>query len=127
MTKDPVVQALSRAVSNQKPKPGLILHPGRGSQCCAHDYPKILAQFGMRPPMGRKGDCRDNPPMGSFWGTLENELAHHRQYPTRHQAKQEVTEYIEAFYNRQRKQARLGFLPPVAFAKQYFNKLMNVA
>ena len=65
--------------------------------------------------------------MESFWGTLKNELVHHRNYPTRHQAKQEIIEYIEAFYNRQRKQARLGFLSPVAFAKQYFNNLLNVA
>jgi len=127
MTKDLVIQALFRAVSNQKPKPGLILHSDRGSQYCAHDYQKILAQFGMRPSMSRKGDCWDNAPMESFWGTLKNELVHHRQYSTRFQAKQEITEYIKAFYNRQRKQARRGFLSPVAFTKQYFNKLMNVA
>jgi putative transposase len=58
---------------------------------------------------------------------LKKELVHHRQYSTRYQAKQEITEYIEIFYNRQRKQARLGFLSPVAFTKKYFNKLMNVA
>ena len=127
MTKDLVIQALFRAVRNQKPKPGLILHSDRGSQYCAHDYQKVLVQFGMRPSMSRKGDCWDNSPMESFWGTLKNELVHHRQYSTRYQAKQEITEYIEIFYNRQRKQARLGFLSPVAFTKQYFNKLMNVA
>ena len=127
MTKDLVIQALFRAVRNQKPKPGLILHSDRGSQYCAHDYQKVLVQFGMLPSMSRKGDCWDNSPMESFWGTLKNELVHHRQYSTRYQAKQEITEYIEIFYNRQRKQARLGFLSPVAFIKQYFNKLMNVA
>ena len=68
-----------------------------------------------------------NAPMESFWDTLKNELVHHRQYLTRHQAKQEITEYIEIFYNRQRKQARLGFLSPAAFTKQYSIKLMNVA
>ena len=127
MTKDPVIQALFRAVRNQKPKPGLILHSDRGSQYCAHDYQKVLVQFDMRPSMSRKGDCWEDSPMESFWGTLKNELVHHRQYSTRYQAKQEITEYIEIFYNRQRKQARLGFLSPVAFTKQYFNKLMNVA
>ena len=127
MTKDLVIQALFRAVRNQKPKPGLILHSDRGSQYCAHDYQKVLVQFDMRPSMSRKGDCWDNSPMESFWGTLKNELVHHRQYSTRYQAKQEITEYIEIFYNRQRKQARLGFLSLVAFTKQYFNKMMNVA
>ena len=98
MTKDLVIQALFRAVRNQKPKPGLILHSDRGSEYCAHDYQKVLVQFGMLPSMSRKGDCWDNSPMESFWGTLKNELVHHTNYPTRHQAKQEITEYIEVFY-----------------------------
>lgn len=127
MTQDLVIQALFRAVSSQKPALGLVLHSDRGSQYCAHDYQKVLVQFGMRPSMSRKGDCWDNAPMESFWGTLKNELVHHRNCPTRHEAKQEITEFIEVFYNRQRKQARLGFLSPVAFTKQYFTKLINVA
>jgi hypothetical protein len=48
--------------------------------------------------MSRKGDCWDTPPMGSFWGTLKNELVRHRDYPTRHQAKQGIAEYTEVFY-----------------------------
>jgi putative transposase len=59
--------------------------------------------------------------MESFWGTLKNELVHHRQFKTRQEAIQEITEYIEVFYNRQRKQARLGYLPPVAFTQRYNN------
>jgi putative transposase len=81
----------------------------------------------MRPSMSRKGDCWDNAPMESFWGTLKNELVHHRKYLTRQQAKKEIAEYIELFYNRQRKQARLGFLSPVAFTKKYFMNLMKMA
>ena len=61
--------------------------------------------------------------MESFWGTLKNELIHHRRYRTRAQAIQEITEYIEIFYNRQRKQARLGYLSPAAFMRQYYEKL----
>jgi putative transposase len=127
MTQDLVIKALFRAVSSQKTKPGLILHSDRGSQYCALDYQKILAQFGMRPSMSRKGDCWDNAPMESFWGTLKNELVHHRKYLTRQQAKKEIAEYIELFYNRQRKQARLGFLSTVAFTKKYFMNLMKMA
>lgn len=127
MTQDLVIQALFRAASNKKPAPGLVLHSDRGSQYCAQDYQTILAQFGMKPSMSRKGDCWDNAPMESFWGTLKNELVHHRTYPTRRQAKEEITEYIEVFYNRQRKQARLGFLSPAAFTKQYFTNLMKIA
>lgn len=57
--------------------------------------------------------------MESFWGTLKNELVHHRQFRTRQQAIQEIAEYIEVFYNRQRKQARLGYLSPAAFTQRY--------
>jgi putative transposase len=74
----------------------------------------------MIPSMSRKGSCWDNAPRESFWGTLKTELVHHRQFATRDQARQEITEYIEIFYNRMRKQARLGFLSPAAFIHNYY-------
>ena len=120
MTKNLVMQALFRGVSAKRPGQGLIHHSDRGSQYCAHDYQKMLLQFGMTPSMSRQGNCWDNAPMESFWGTLKNELVHHRHYRTRAQAIQEITEYIEIFYNRQRKQARLGYLSPAAFTQQYY-------
>jgi len=58
--------------------------------------------------------------MESFWGTLKSELVHQRRYETREQARQEITEYIEIFYNRQRRHSRLGNLSPAAFAQQYY-------
>jgi putative transposase len=58
--------------------------------------------------------------MESFWGLLKNELVHHRRFTPREQAQQEITEYIEIFYNRMRKQARRGYLSPAAFTKQYY-------
>lgn len=122
ITKNLAMQALFRGVSTKRPAKGLIPHSDRGSQYCAHDYQKLLKQFGMAASMGRKGDCWGNAPMGSFWGTLKNELVHHRRYLTRAQAIQEITEYIEIFYNRQRKQARLGYLSPVAFTQRYYAK-----
>lgn len=123
MTKNLVMQALFRGVSARRSVKGLILHSDRGSQYCAHDYQKLLEQFGMTASMSRKGDCWDNAPMESFWGTLKNELVHHRRYRTRAQAIREITEYIEIFYNRQRKQARLGYLSPAAFMRRYYEKL----
>ena len=124
MTQSLVAQALFRAVTNKRPAKGLVLHSDRGSQYCAHDYQKLLTQFGMTVSMSRKGDCWDNAPMESFWGTLKNELVYHKQFPTRQQAIQEITEYIEVFYNRQRKQARLGYLSPAIFTQQYYKKLL---
>ena len=127
MTKNLVMQAVFRAVSGRKIDKGLILHSDRGSQYCAHEYQALLTQFGMQASMSRKGDCWDNAPMESFWGSLKNELVHHRQYRTRADAKREISEYIEIFYNRQRKQARLGYLSPVAFTQQFYIQKLNAA
>lgn len=124
MTQSLVAQTLFRAVANKRPAKGLVLHSDRGSQYCSHDYQKLLNQFGMTVSMSRKGDCWDNAPMESFWGTLKNELVYHKQFATRQQAIQEITEYIEVFYNRQRKQARLGYLSPAKFTQQYYKKLL---
>ena len=120
MTKNLVSQSLFRAVAAKKPVPGLIHHSDRGSQYCSHEYRKLLDQFHMRASMSGKGDCYDNAPMESFWGTLKNELIHHRRYGTRREAIREITEYIEVFYNRQRRQARLGYLSPAAYERQFF-------
>lgn len=122
MTTNLVSQALFRAVAAKRPAKGLIHHSDRGSQYCSHTYQKQLQQFGMQASMSRKGDCWDNAPMESFWGSLKNELVHHRRFATREQARREITEYIEIFYNRIRKQARLGYLSPAAFSQQYYAK-----
>lgn len=76
----------------------------------------------MNASMSRRGNCYDNAPMESFWGTLKNELVHHSRYRTRQEAMQEITEYIEVFYNRQRRQKRLGYLSPAAYEKQFYEK-----
>lgn len=120
MTKTLVMQALFGAVALKRPGPGLILHSDRGSQYCSHDYQAMIKQFGMNTSMSRKADCYDNAPMESFWGSLKNELVHHCRFATREEARKAITEYIEIFYNRQRKQARLGYLSPAAFTQQFF-------
>jgi putative transposase len=124
MTKDIGMRALFRATSTKRPAKGLALHSDRVSQYCAHDYQKMLKQFGMISSMSRKADCWDNAPMASFWGTLKNGLVNHRRYHTRGQAMVEITEYIKIFYNRQCKQARLGYLSLAAFTQRYYaNKI----
>ena len=125
MTKNLVCQSLFRAVAAKGPVPGLIHHSDRGCQYCSEEYRKLLNQFHMRASMSRKGNCYDNAPMESFWGTLKNELVHHRRYRTRREAIQEITEYIEIFYNRQRRQARLGYLSPAAYERQFYE--MSIA
>lgn len=120
ITKNLVSQSLFRAVAAKRPGAGLIHHSDRGSQYCAHEYRRLMNQFKMRASMSRKGDCYDNAPMESFWGTLKSELVHHSRYKTREQAIREITEYIEVFYNRQRRQARLGYLSPAVYERQFY-------
>ena len=120
MSQKLVMQALFRAVAAKRPGKGLIHHSDRGSQYCSHAYQKLLRQFGIQVSMSRKGDCWDNAPMESCWGSLKTELVHHCHFATREQARCVITEYIEIFYNRIRKQARLGYLSPAAFTLQYY-------
>ena len=126
MTKNLVSQSLFRAVAAKRPAPGLIHHSDRGSQYCALEFRKLLVQFGMHASMSGKGNCYDNAPMESFWGTLKTEHVFHRQYETRQQAMREIAEYIELFYNRQRRQKRLDYLSPAAFERRYY-ELKRVA
>jgi transposase InsO family protein len=119
MTTELVIQALGAAVWAKRPRPGLIHHSHRGSQYCAQDYQAQVRQCGMTASMSRRGNCDDNAPMESFWGTLKNELVHHRRYETREQARREISEYIEIFYNRQRRHSRLGNRSPAVFAQQW--------
>jgi len=120
MTKDLVEKSLLRAVAAKRPPKGLVHHSDRGSQYCASAYRKLLDRFGMVVSMSRKGNCYDNAPMESFWGSLKNELVHHRRYRTREEAIREITEYIEVFYNRQRRQAQLGYLSPAAYERLFY-------
>lgn len=122
MTIKLVSESLHRAVESKRHVKGLSHHSDRGSQYCSYDFRDLLDKFGMKASMSRKGNCYDNAPMESFWGTLKSELVHHRRYITRQEAIQEITEYIEIFYNRQRRQAKLGFLSPAAFEQQFYER-----
>jgi transposase InsO family protein len=119
MTQGLTLEALSRAISYRRPTVGLIHHSDRGSQYCALDYRKHLEQHGLVASMSRKGNCYDNAPMESFWGSLKTELVHDQRYATRAEAEASIREYIEIFYNRQRRHSRLGNLAPAVFAQNY--------
>jgi putative transposase len=122
MTTDLVVRALLQAIATRRPKPGLIHHSDRGSQYCSREYRALLDEKKIRASMSRKGNCYDNAPVESFWGTLKTELVHHRKYATRAEAEREITEYMDLFYNRQRRQARLGYLSPAAYTQQFLRR-----
>ena len=120
LTRNLVSQSLLRAMVAKRPVCGLIHHSDRGSQYCAYEYQQILGRFDLKASMSSRGNCFDNAPMESFWGTLKQELVNHRRYESRQEAIGEITEYIEIFYNRQRRQERLGFLSPAAYAQRFY-------
>ncbi len=124
LTRNLVSQSLFKAVAAKRPAQGLLHHSDRGSQYCSHEYRNLLERFGLKASMSRKGNCYDNAPMESFWGTLKQELVHHRRYRTRQEAISDITEYIEIFYNRQRLQPGLGFLSPAVFEQRYYAGLL---
>jgi transposase InsO family protein len=115
-----VIAALQMAVKMRQPPPGLLHHSDRGSQYASHDYQALLTQHQMRCSMSRTGNCYDNAPTESFFGTLKTELVHHCHYQTKAQAKTDIFEYIEVFYNRFRRHSALGYQSPVNFEKLAF-------
>jgi putative transposase len=114
MPQELTLAALDMALKRRRPLPGLMHHSDRGSQYAAA-YQARLAEHGIVGSMSRKGNCWDNAPMESFFHTLKTERVHHRDYQTRDEARRDIFEYIEVFYNRQRRHSTLGYLSPVQF------------
>ena len=117
MTKSIVIRALLMAVGIRNPKPGLIIHSDRGSQYASYDYQRLLKQFGMTPSMSRKGNCWDNAPTESFFGSLKQEWIGDNYYLTLEQAIYDIREYISVYYNANRLHSSLGYLTPMEFEK----------
>jgi transposase InsO family protein len=115
MTSRLVVEALGMAVQRRLPGSELVAHSDRGSQYASEHYRHLLSQHGITCSMSRRGDCWDNAPMESFFASLKKELVHHEDYQTREEAKASIFEYIEVFYNRQRRHSKLSFKSPAEF------------
>jgi putative transposase len=117
-----VVDALEMAVARRlrgSSSSGLIAHSDRGSQYASEHYQRILRQEGITCSMSEVGQCWDNAPMESFFGRLKCEVAPSEMFHTRDQARAELFEYLEVFYNRVRLHSSLGFLSPVEFERTY--------
>ena len=113
-----ILKALFMALLHRRPPAHLLFHSDRGVQYASADYRRALAQAGLTASMSRKGNCYDNAAMESFWSTLKLELIYRRVLQTRGQARQEIFDYIEMFYNRQRIHSALGYQSPVDFETQ---------
>lgn len=109
------IDALEMAVLNRQPSEGLVHHSDRGSQYASGDYQAVLDEYDMTCSMSRKGDCWDNAPMESFFGTLKSESLHRYDFATRNAARREIFDYIEIFYNRKRRHSALEFASPAEF------------
>jgi putative transposase len=106
------IAALMMAIQRRRPAAGLIHHSDRGSQYAAGDYRDILQAAVITQSMSRKGNCWDNAPMESFFGTLKTELVHQGEYPDRDAARRDLFAYIEGYYNRQRRHSAIGYITP---------------
>ena len=113
------IAALTMAIQRQRPGAGLIHHSDRGSQYAAGDYRDILQAVAIIQSMSRKGNCWDNAPMESFFGTLKTELVHHREYPDRDTARRDLFAYIEGYYNRRRIHSAIGYITPQQAEAKY--------
>ncbi len=107
-----VADALAMAVRRRRPEPGLIHHSDQGSQYVALGFGQQARDAGIAVSMGSRGDCYDNAVAESFFATLKKELVHRQSWPSRRDLSSAVFEYIEAFYNRQRRHSTLGYLSP---------------
>lgn len=118
-----VVAAWKKAVRKRKPSPNLIFHSDRGAQFCSVAFRKTLrAHDQIRQSMSAKGDCWDNAAAESFFATIKKECLNNQKFETRQQARSVIFEYIETWYNQQRKHSALDYVSPV----EYENKILNL-
>lgn len=119
MTDDLVIAALEQALIHRSPCGDLMHHSDKGSQYTSHDFQKMLAHYHITASMSGTGNCYDNAAMESFFHTLKTEHVYFERYQTREQAKQSIFEYVEVFYNRQRRHSTLNYKTPLAFEENY--------
>jgi len=113
-----VVAALMMALGQRQPTAELIHHSDRGAQYLSDDYQELLRAHGIRCSLSDRGNCYDNAAMESFFSLLKRERVSRVRYRTRDEARADVFDYIERFYNRQRSHSHIGFNSPVQFEKQ---------
>jgi len=109
------LQALAMALALRVPAAGLLHHSDRGSQYASFDYQKVLERHGIRCSMSRRGNCLDNAPVESFFGTLKSEHVHQCDFESIEAARAGVIDYIENFYNPRRRHSALGYRTPIEY------------
>ncbi len=120
------INALLMAVCRRQPKQEVIVHSDQGSQFSSHDWQSFLKVHNLVPSMSRRSNCYDNAVAESFFQLLKRERIRRRIYADREEARRDVFDYIEMFYNPKRRHSYADGLSPVQFEQQYFNRLESV-
>jgi len=115
MRSEPVTDALRVALARRRPEAGVIHHSDQGSQYVSPAFGRQARDSGISRSTGSRGDCFDNAVAESFFATLKKELVRRRPWPTRRELQSAVFDYIESFYNRERRHSTLGYLSPGEF------------
>ncbi len=118
MTADLVTDALIMAIWRRQPDPELLHHSDQGSQYTCEQFQKLLADHGIECSMSRLGECHDNAVMESFFSRMKDDRVSRRRYRTRDEARADIFDYIERFYNPKRRHSTLGGLSPVEYEKR---------
>jgi len=126
LTQELAIQALQQAIWRRKPLPGCIFHSDRGSQYAGLEFCKLLKQYGFIQSMSGSGNCYDNAIMETFFHTLKTELVYFERYETRNEARRSIFEYIEVFYNRERRHSALNYKSPIDFERLAEVALLSV-
>jgi transposase InsO family protein len=121
------LEALGRATTSRRPRPGLLHHSDRGSVYASFDYRKTLSNCAMTPSMSRKGDCWDNAVAESFFATIKGEMLDEQTFETRAEATAAIADYIDAFYNVHRLHSSIGYVSPIEFEMRLSMQTNQVA
>ncbi|EKS6750367.1 IS3 family transposase, partial [Enterobacter kobei] len=123
MTKDIVLNALLMAVWRRNPEKQVLVHSDQGSQYTSHEWQSFLKSHGLEGSMSRRGNCHDNAVAESFFQLLKRERIKKKIYGTREEARSDIFDYIEMFYNSKRRHGSSEQMSPTEYENQYYQRL----
>ncbi|MCU2373861.1 IS3 family transposase [Enterobacter hormaechei subsp. oharae] len=126
MTKDIVLNALLMAVWRRNPQKQVLVHSDQGSQYTSHEWQSFLKSHGLEGSMSRRGNCHDNAVAESFFQLLKRERIKKKSYGTREEARSDIFDYIEMFYNSKRRHGSSDQMSPTEYENQYYQRLGSV-
>jgi len=122
LASDSTIHALRKAVMRRRPAPGLMIHSDRGIQYASSNFRTVLDKYGFKQSMSRKGNCWDNAVAESFFASLKTQLTHHVKFRNKLEAEHSLFNYIEVYFNRQRKHSTNGYKAPARFEQEWLNE-----